>query len=513
MEMKTVRVRFAPSPTGALHIGGMRTALYNYLFARKTGGTFILRIEDTDQLRYVPGAESYILESLEWAGLLPDEGPGSGGGAYGPYRQSERKDIYQRYAQELLRSGYAYYAFDTPEMLEACRQEAQEKGEPAFKYDSRTRLKMSNSLTLAEAEVQARIERGDPWAIRLKVPSDEIIEVEDLVRGAVHFQSNELDDKVILKSDGMPTYHLANIVDDHLMEITHVIRGEEWLPSTAHHVLLYRAFGWEMPLFAHLPLILKPSGQGKLSKRDGVQLGIPVFPLSWKGDTPEDSFTGFREAGFLPSAVINFLALLGWNPGTEQELFTLEELVEAFSIEKIGKSGSRFDYDKAKWFNQQYLMAASDETLAGLVRPLIEAQGYYPQESFLQAFCGMMKERVVVLSDFWDTGRYFFEDLVVFDEKTIAKKWNPGNRTIFEGLVSRLETLESFDPENVHQALETYMQEQNLKPGDVFPILRIALIGTMKGPGVAEMLSLFGPAELRRRLERAFGLFDALVSQ
>ncbi len=508
--MKINRVRFAPSPTGALHIGGIRTALYNYLFARKTGGVFILRIEDTDQLRYVPGAEAYILEALEWFGLRPDEGPGVGGGDFGPYRQSERKAIYAQYALELVQKGHAYYAFDTAEELDRYRQEAQERGGETFKYDGKTRLSLHNSLTLPESEVRARIEAGNPWVIRLKVPQDQTITVEDLIRGTVHFQSNELDDKVILKSDGMPTYHLANIVDDHLMEITHVIRGEEWLPSTAHHVLLYQAMGWDMPLFAHLPLILKPNGQGKLSKRDGVQLGIPVFPLAWKGETPEESFTGFREAGFLPEAAINFLALLGWNPGTEQELFRLEELVASFSIEKIGKSGARFDYDKARWFNQQHLMGLADAELATRVRPIIEAQGQYPENTFLEAFCGLMKERVVMLPDFWDSGRYFFEDFIVFDEKTVAKKWDAGKKALFHELLSRLEALPTFETGTIHDALEGWMAEKELKPGDLFPLLRIALIGTMKGPGVPEMLALFGFHESKRRLLQAATRFDAV---
>lgn len=508
--MKPTRVRFAPSPTGALHIGGIRTALYNYLFARKTGGVFILRIEDTDQVRYVPGAEAYILEALEWFGLTPDEGPGFGG-QYGPYRQSERKAIYAKYAEELIEKGLAYYAFDTPEDLDRYRQEAQDKGEPAFKYGGQVRHKLINSLSLPKEEVQARIERGDSWVIRLNVPANEIVTVEDMIRGTVQFQSNELDDKVILKSDGMPTYHLANIVDDHLMEITHVIRGEEWLPSTAHHVLLYQAFGWEMPQFAHLPLILKPNGQGKLSKRDGVKLGIPVFPLAWKGETPEDSFTGFREAGFLPQAAINFLALLGWNPGTDQEVFNLDELITAFSIEKIGKSGSRFDYDKARWFNQQYIIAASNTTLAELVRPLIEMQGQYPTPAFLEAFCGLMKERVSMLPDFWDSGRYLFEEVTVFDEKTIAKKWDASKKVLFQDLIAPLESLSEFDATHIHDAMEAWMTEKGIKPGDLFPLLRIALFGSMKGPGVAEMMALFGLDTLKRRLTDAAVRFDAVI--
>lgn len=510
--MKNTRVRFAPSPTGALHIGGIRTALYNFLFARKTGGTFILRIEDTDQGRYVPGAEAYILEALDWFGLTPDEGPGFGNGTCGPYRQSERKAIYAAYAEELVQKGHAYYAFDTQEALEQRRQEAQEQGGAAFKYDSQTRQSLVNSLSLSEEETRDRIARGDNWVIRLKVPTDTLITVEDLVRGTVTFQSNELDDKVMLKSDGMPTYHLANIVDDHLMEITHVIRGEEWLPSTAHHVLLYQCFGWEMPSFAHLPLILKPNGQGKLSKRDGVLLGIPVFPLGWQGNSQEDSFLGFREVGFLPEAAVNFLALLGWNPGTDQEIFSMEGLIQAFSIEKIGKSGSRFDFDKARWFNQQYLMAAADKDLAQKVRPIIEERGYSPDQLFLETFCGLMKERCVLLSDFWDNGRPFFEEVSVFDEKTIAKKWDSSKKALFEALITVLKPLESFERQEVHHAIEAWMNEQGIKPGDIFPLLRIALFGSMKGPGVPEMISLLGIDAVAQRLAYAVHRFDALTA-
>ncbi|MFZ4427700.1 MAG: glutamate--tRNA ligase [Saprospiraceae bacterium] len=510
--MSATRVRFAPSPTGALHIGGIRTALYNYLFARQTGGTFILRIEDTDQNRYVPGAEAYILESLEWLGLRPDEGPGIGDGPFGPYRQSERKEIYLKYALELVAAGKAYYAFDTPEALEEMRLHAQEKGETAFKYDHTARLRLVNGLTLPEAEVRQRIAAGAAWVIRLKVPENETVLVEDLVRGTVQFQSNELDDKVMLKSDGMPTYHLANIVDDHLMQITHVIRGEEWLPSTAHHVLLYQAFGWSPPKFAHLPLILKPTGQGKLSKRDGVKLGIPVFPISWKGEREEDSFTGFREAGFLPEAVINFLAFLGWNPGTDQEMFRIGELIAAFDIEKIGRSGARFDYDKARWFNQQYILQSGNAPLAAQVRPLVEAKGYFPEQGFLEQFCGLMKERAVLLDDFWVNGAFLLEDFTVFDEKTVAKKWNAELREQILALPGTIEALPATDAASVQGALDQYMQTNSLKAGDLLPVLRIALIGTTRGPGVADMIALLGPVEVRRRILRAAGLFDAFLA-
>lgn len=503
--MSDFRVRFAPSPTGALHIGGIRTALYNYLLARKLGGVFILRIEDTDQARYVPDAEEYIIEALNWCGLQPDEGPGFGGD-YGPYRQSERKDLYQEYAQQLIDQGYAYYAFDTPEELEAMRQSEKELGNHTFKYDARMRGRMRNSLTLPKSEVEALLTGGEPYAIRLKVPEDEMITVNDQVRGEVQFQSSELDDKIILKGDGMPTYHLANIVDDYLMRISHVIRGEEWLPSTAHHVLLYRFLGWEseMPAFAHLPLILKPDGKGKLSKRDGARFGFPVFPLSWEGETAEDSFRGFREFGFDPRAVINFLAFLGWNPGTEQEIFSLEELIEAFSIDKIGKAGARFDIEKARWFNQQYIMASDNEELARAIRPLIEARGYQPDDAYLAAFCGMMKERVVLYPDFLEEGYYFFEPVRAYDEKNLRKRWKPERLPQFQELIKRLEELPAYTAEAVENSVKSFMEDHSLNFGDVLPILRIALAGTMKGPAVFDMMSLLGKEEVKERLEKLF---------
>lgn len=503
--MENIRVRFAPSPTGALHIGGIRTALYNYLLAKKYGGTFILRIEDTDQTRFVPGAEDYIIEALHWAGIVPTEGQ-SFGGEYGPYRQSDRKAIYHDYAKKLVENGQGYYAFDTPEELDAARQ-----ADDTFKYDYKSRARLNNSLTLSATEVQQRLDSGAPYVIRLKVPEGETVHIQDMVRGEVNFQSNELDDKVMLKGDGMPTYHLANVVDDRLMKITHVIRGEEWLPSTAHHVLLYRAFGWEaeMPRFAHLPLILKPDGKGKLSKRDGTRLGIPVFPLSWTGETPEDSFVGFREAGFDPRAMVNFMAFMGWNPGTEQEIFSMDELAEAFSVEKIGKSGARFDIEKARWFNQQYIMASSEEELAKTVRPIIEARGHQPTEAYLRSFVGMMKERVILFPDFWTNGAYFFEDFTVFDEATIRKKWKAdSSRAVFMPLLEQLDALSEYNAATIQACVEGFTNSAGLKFGDVLPILRVGLTGTMKGPAVFDMMALLGKAESRRRMERAFDLFD-----
>ena len=506
-----MRVRFAPSPTGALHIGGVRTALYNYLLAKKMGGTFILRIEDTDQNRYVPGAEDYILEALKWCGIEPEEGPGIGGD-YGPYRQSERKHLYADYAQQLVDSGNAYYAFDTDEELTKIRAEY-EAEKKVFKYDHNIRRQMNNSLTMDADAIKARLANGEPYTIRLKVPTDELVNISDLVRDNVQFQSNELDDKIMMKSDGMPTYHLANVVDDHLMKITHVIRGEEWLPSTAHHVLLYRAFGWEdtMPNFAHLPLIMKPTGKGKLSKRDGAKLGIPVFPLSWESDKPEDSFVGFREFGFNPGAVVNFLAFLGWNPGTEQEMFSLEELCEAFSVEKIGKSGARFDFDKAKWFNQQYLMATDNAQLAKDVRPYVEAAGYTADENMMLSFVGMLKERVTFITDFVKTGYYFFEPVKAYEEKMIRKKWKPDNRAKFEELAQLITNMDDFSPENVTEKVKGWITEDSgMGFGAVLPILRIATSGTMKGPDVFAMMSLLGKEEVVSRLQKAYDAFDAI---
>ena len=506
--MDAIRVRFAPSPTGALHIGGVRTALYNYLLAKKLRGSFILRIEDTDQNRFVPGAEEYILESLRWCGLIPDEGPGYGGD-YGPYRQSERREIYQAHIKELIQSGHAYYAFDTTEELDTRREKESAAGNHNFKYDAGVRMEMRNSLSLPQEEVDRLLTAGAPYTVRLKVPEDQVVTVHDLIRGEVNFQTQELDDKVLLKADGLPTYHLANIVDDHLMRITHVIRGEEWLPSTGHHVLLYRAFGWEetMPAFAHLPLILKPDGKGKLSKRDGTRLGIPVFPISWVGETPEDSFVGFREFGFDPGAVLNFLALLGWNPGTEQELFSLDELVEAFSVEKIGKGGARFDFDKAKWFNHQYILAMPDAELAGHFRPLLEAKGLHPSEEFLIAYCSLLKDRVHFLPELWDVGHYLLEPEVEMNPAAVSKKWNPDLTPALKNVTEWLNKQTSFEAVTLEAGVKELMSEQGIKPGALLTVLRIALAGDLKGPGVFEMMDLLGKEATVQRLERALHHF------
>jgi glutamyl-tRNA synthetase len=509
--MSKVRLRFAPSPTGALHIGGVRTALYNYLLAKQTGGQFILRIEDTDQTRYVPGAEAYIIEALEWCGLRPDEGPGYGGD-YGPYRQSDRKAQYEKYAHQLLDSGHAYYAFDTPEELDARRDQEKEAGNHNFRYDPTTRHSMRNSEALGTAETQRLLDADTPYTVRLKIPTDEIVKIQDLVRGEVQFQSNELDDRVLLKTDRMPTYHLANIVDDHLMEITHVIRGEEWLPSTAHHVLLYRAFGWQdtMPAFAHLPLILKPTGKGKLSKRDGAKLGIPVFPLSWQGETEEDSFIGFREAGFDPRAVLNFLALLGWNPGTEQEIFDLDGLIAAFSVEKIGKGGARFDYDKAKWFNQQYLMHTPDADLVTTLKPLLAEKGVHRDDAFLLAFVALMKERATVYGDFWEQGYYFFQGVTTYDTKAVQKKWQAERVPLFEQLRASLLALGDTGVPEIEATVKNFLEVNGLGFGDVFPILRVAITGTTKGPAIYDVMALLGSAEVDQRLAKGYAVFNAL---
>ena len=413
---RKIRTRFAPSPTGPLHMGGVRTALYCYLFAKKNNGDFILRVEDTDQTRFVPGAEDYIIETLKWCGIEPDEGLGFGGD-FGPYRQSERKDMYRQYAEMLLEKGDAYYAFDTPEELNEWRENMKNQGNPSPKYDPITRQYLKNSLHLSEDEVQRRLDAGDPWVIRYKMPRNEEVKFEDEIRGIVSFQSAQLDDKVLLKSDGMPTYHLANVVDDHLMEITHVIRGEEWLPSTPLHVLLYKSFAWEMPKFAHLPLILKPSGKGKLSKRDGDKLGFPVFPLNWTDPTSGEENVGYRERGFLPEAFINMLAFLGWNPGTEQEIFSLDQLIEAFSIERVGKSGARFDFEKTKWFNQQYIKNTSNTELVSLTADMFAERGFSASNEVMETICDLTKERATFLHEIPEIAYYFFEDIKEYDEK------------------------------------------------------------------------------------------------
>ena len=497
-----VRVRFAPSPTGALHIGGVRTALFNYLFAKKHGGDFILRIEDTDQNRYVEGAEQYIIDALNWCGIPFDEGVTKDGG-FGPYRQSERKHLYRQYAIELISKGNAYYAFDTSEKLDFHRKDHEAKGK-TFIYNWHNRLKLSNSLSLSPEEVQAKLDAGDDYVIRFKSPQDEKLVLKDIIRGNIHIDTNILDDKVLFKSDGMPTYHLANIVDDHLMEISHVIRGEEWLPSLALHKQLYDAFGWNAPEFAHLPLIMKPVGKGKLSKRDGEKLGFPVFPLSW------NESKGYREEGYFPEAVINFLAMLGWNPGTEQELFSLAELVETFSLERVNKSGARFDPDKTKWYNQQYLQGKSDTELASLFLPIVKEKVQDSKKTdtaTIEKIVSLIKERAVFVSDFWELSDYFFITPTSYNEKASKKQWKEGTPEILNQLVSILESINDFTSENVENLVKNWITEKELSFGKVMPPLRLVIVGDMKGPHIFDILEMIGKEESIARINGAIAFF------
>ncbi len=487
--MSKVRVRFAPSPTGPLHIGGVRTALYNYLFAKRNEGSFILRIEDTDQNRYVEGAESYIEEALEWLGLSFDESP-SKGGDFGPYRQSERKSTYKQYAEKLIELGKAYYAFDTPEDLQAARDE-----NPNFKYGSDTRSSMKNALTLDQGQIDA-LQDSKNTVVRLKFPEEGTISFQDEIRGEVKFDMKELDDKVILKADGMPTYHLANIVDDHLMKITHVIRGEEWLSSTAHHVFMYESLEWECPTFAHLPLILKPSGKGKLSKRDGAKFGIPVFPLEWNAG--DEIYPGFRESGFLPDALINFLAFLGWSPKTDEEMFSIDQLIQAFTLENIVKSGARFDIDKANWYNQQYIIARPNEVLAEDIKN--QASNLDPNLTFdqLTSIVRMMKERVDKVENILIDGYYLYQKPTSFDEKMLRKKLKEDNIPFLKQIADLV--LEYSTAEEVSKSVKSFISENNLKMGEILPVLRIALTGTMKGPDLFETIEFLGGEESKSRI-------------
>ncbi|MEI6764224.1 MAG: glutamate--tRNA ligase [Bacteroidota bacterium] len=499
MEQK-VRVRFAPSPTGPLHIGGVRTALYNYLFARKHGGTFILRIEDTDQTRYVQGAENYIIEALEWCGIIFDEGV-SKGGIHAPYRQSERKDMYRGYADAMVADGHAYYAFDTPEELDTARKEKESRKE-TFQYDQSVRMNMRNSLTLSSDDVKGRIAQGDHYVIRILMPENEDVIVHDLIRGDVVVNTSKLDDKVLFKSDGMPTYHLANVVDDHLMEITHVIRGEEWLPSAPLHVLLYRYLGWDgtIPKFAHLPLLLKPDGQGKLSKRDGDRLGFPVFPLNWISPENGELSSGYRESGYFPEAVVNILALLGWNPGTEQELFTMEEMVQAFSLEKVGKHGSKFDPEKAKWFNHQYLQKKTDEELATLFTPVLKEKEINAELSFVTAVCALVKHRVNFIHELWNQSYFFFAAPTTYDEKTVKDKWKPELVLPIQTIASIINDANPFDAVVTKQAVMDFIKENQLNTGHVMNALRLLIVGAALGPDLFEIIKLIGKEEAVRRI-------------
>ena len=508
---RQIRTRYAPSPTGFQHMGGIRTALFCYLYTRKVGGKFILRIEDTDRSRFVPGAEEYIVESLKWCGIECDEGPHVGG-EYEPYRQSERKHLYRQYVNELLESGHAYYAFDTPEELAAERERQSAKGNHVWKYDIFTRMDMKNSLSLSAEEVQLRLERGDEYVVRIKIPEGERIGLTDVVRGEVYVNTAEMDDKVLLKADGMPTYHMANVVDDHLMQITHVIRGEEWLSSTPLHVLLYRSLGWEatMPTFAHLPLILKPEGKGKLGKRDGDKHGFPVFPLAWQHPTRDESSTGFREIGFLPQAFINMLAFLGWNPGTERELFSMEELIPEFEMERIGKPGVRFSFDKAKWFNEQYIKACDDKTLASLVLPFAPDGLKNIETDFLEKACSLMKDRMSLLTDFWEKGGFLFNKPAEYDAKPVRKKWKPEREGLFDDLRNKLSALETFDAANIEQTVRDFVTDSGIGFGNVMQILRIMLAGTLSGPSVYEMMELLGKAEVTDRMSAGAKAFNQM---
>jgi glutamyl-tRNA synthetase len=494
--MDKVRVRFAPSPTGPLHMGGVRTALYNYLFAKKHGGDFILRIEDTDQNRYVPGAEQYIVESLDWCKIMVDEGVGKSGD-FGPYRQSERKHMYKQYSDQLLESGNAYIAFDTTEQLDEMRERMKNAGVPSPQYNAITRTSMQNSLSLSQDEVQARLDKNEPYVVRVKMPRNQEVKFKDNIRGWVVVNTNNLDDKVIFKSDGMPTYHLANVVDDYLMKITHVIRGEEWLPSAPLHVLLYQFFEWKAPEFAHLPLILKPDGNGKLSKRDGDRLGFPVFPIEWKNPETGDVSKGYREEGYFKEAFTNMLAFLGWNPGTTQEIFSMQELVESFSLERVGKAGAKFDFDKTKWFNQQYLRAKDGQELSELVSPFF---GEKVVESDLAVICQLMKERATFVRDIFNESTFFFEAPLQYDEKTLRKKWKESTPDILSQLIDVLDSISSFDPLTIETTFKSFLEEKELGFGAVLPNFRLAITGLGMGPSMFHICSILGKEEVIKRL-------------
>jgi len=502
MTEKRIRVRFAPSPTGPLHMGGVRTALFNYLFAKKYNGDFLLRIEDTDQTRYVQGAENYIIESLQWCNIHFDEGV-TNGGPYGPYRQSDRKEIYKEYIQRLIDSGNAYYAFDTPEELELMRKKLEEAKSESQQYDSITRMSMKNSLTLASEEVNQLLKNGAAYVIRLKTPENEIIKIIDIIRGEVVVHSSKIDDKVLFKSDGMPTYHLANVVDDYLMKISHVIRGEEWLPSTPLHVLLYKYFGWEndMPQFAHLPLLLKPDGKGKLSKRDGDRLGFPVFPLRWVDPVSNEVSSGYREAGYFPEAFVNMLAFLGWNPGTTQEIFTINELIQDFSLEKVSKSGAKFDQEKAKWFNHQYLKTKSSNELALLYMPELKQKGIEVSIEYVEQVCEFLKERANLITEFWEKSWYFFENPTLYDEKLIKSKWKTETPSIMMNLITAIKNIEPFTAENIDLAFKSFMETHAIGAGKVMNPLRLLLIGTNLGPDMVHFCSVLGKKSVLERMD------------
>ena len=511
--MNNIRVRFAPSPTGPLHIGGIRTALFNYLFAKQHNGTFILRIEDTDQNRYVENAEKYIIDALNWCGIPFDEGIAKNE-KFGPYRQSERKDIYEKYVKILIDSGNAYYAFDTSEELDTHRKEHEQKGKTfIYNWHNREKGRLNNSLGLSKEEIQNKISNSEKFVVRFKSPSENILNIVDVIRGEIKIDTKTLDDKILFKSDGMPTYHLANVVDDHLMEISHVIRGEEWLPSMALHILLYKAFGWEIPQFAHLPLILKPSGKGKLSKRDGDKLGFPVFPLAYQNLETGDFSLGYKEEGYFPESVINFLAFLGWNPGTEQEIFSMKELIKAFNLKQVNKSGARFDPDKTKWYNHQYLQLKTDKELAELFLPLL--QGNFNNStyqdlplhrtdlSYITQVVALIKDRATFVKDFWDLGYFFFVDPTSYEAKAIKKQWKQTTPEIMRDLISLLKPVDNFSVKHIETMVKNWIMENDLGFGKVMPPFRLAVVGALKGPDLFEIVALIGKENTLQRLENA----------
>jgi glutamyl-tRNA synthetase len=501
--MEQVRVRFAPSPTGPLHIGGVRTALYNYLFAKQNGGTFILRIEDTDQARFVEGAEEYIMESLAWCGIVVDEGIREGGN-YGPYRQSDKKATYRQYADLLIEKGCAYYGFDTTEELETLRSTSEKEGK-TFIYNSEVREKLVNSVTLKENEWKERLEKGEPYVIRYKMPANEDIHFDDIIRGHIVVNSSTLDDKVLFKSDGMPTYHLAHIVDDHLMKISHVIRGEEWLPSLPLHIMLYRSFCWDPPLFAHLPLLLKPDGKGKLSKRDGDKMGFPVFPLFWPyGETAK----GYREDGYYPEAFINMLALLGWNPGTEQEIFSMDGLIHAFSVDRVGKSGSRFDPEKAKWFNHQYLQKKTNTQLSLEFREFLRAHNYHDDIIRLEALVGLVKERVSFVKDIWEQTDFFFKAPETYDKEAVKKRWKDDSSKLLLELRSLLEKTVDFSAAATESVIKAWIEKNGYNTGAIMNVFRLVIVGALRGPHMFDIISWIGKDETLKRIDKGVSMLS-----
>ena len=510
--MSGVRVRFAPSPTGPLHIGGVRTALYNFLYAKKHKGKIILRIEDTDQNRYIKGAEEYIVNALKWCGINFDEGVDIGGD-YGPYRQSERRSIYKKYAQQLIDDNFAYYAFDTVEELDIMRKKMKNSGIPSPQYNSITRNSMQNSLTLSKDEVLTRISRGDKYVIRIKTPRNKEIKINDLIRGWVVVNSNNIDDKVIFKSDGMPTYHLANVVDDYLMKISHVIRGEEWLPSAPLHALLYDFLGWSdcMPDFAHLPLILRPDGNGKLSKRDGDRLGFPVFPIDWKQPNSEEVVYGYKEKGFLPEAFINMLAFLGWNPGTSQEIFKMEELIDSFKLQRVGRAGAKFDYKKTLWFNQQHLRLIPLKELLEELSIVLKKKNIFRDNNFITAVCRLINDRITFMSDLWIESEYFFSDTFSYDDKTISKKCNNENKEHIKRISQLLHGTTNFSAKEIEGIFKNYLEKNNISIGYLLPLFRVLLSGKPSGPPIFEVAELLGKKEIINRMNKALKNTDLWV--